>query len=34
MLVFSGENATFSLPETGLAIIPGYVFKMALYFCK
>uniref|UniRef100_A0A0E0GAJ6 Enoyl-CoA hydratase n=1 Tax=Oryza nivara TaxID=4536 RepID=A0A0E0GAJ6_ORYNI len=29
-----GENATFSLPETGLAIIPGYVFKMALYFCK
>lgn len=27
-----GENATFSLPETGLAIIPGYVFKMALYF--
>uniref|UniRef100_A0A0E0CP87 Enoyl-CoA hydratase n=1 Tax=Oryza meridionalis TaxID=40149 RepID=A0A0E0CP87_9ORYZ len=27
-----GENATFSLPETGLAIIPGYVSKMALYF--
>ncbi|KAL5208480.1 hypothetical protein ABZP36_032915 [Zizania latifolia] len=27
-----GANATFSLPETGLAIIPGYVSKMALYF--
>ncbi|KAM3226198.1 hypothetical protein ACQJBY_058711 [Aegilops geniculata] len=27
-----GESATFSLPETGLAIIPGYVSRMALYF--
>ncbi|KAM0864413.1 hypothetical protein ACQ4PT_043938 [Festuca glaucescens] len=29
-----GESATFCLPETGLAIIPGYVSRMALYFCK
>ncbi|XP_010235783.1 enoyl-CoA hydratase domain-containing protein 2, mitochondrial isoform X1 [Brachypodium distachyon] len=27
-----GESATFSLPETGLAIIPGYVSRMALSF--
>lgn len=27
-----GEDAKFSLPETGLAIIPGYVTKSVLYF--
>jgi methylglutaconyl-CoA hydratase len=29
--MMSGEDAKFSLPETGLAIIPGYVTK-SVYF--
>jgi len=30
--MMQGEDAKFSLPETGLAIIPGYVTKSVLYF--
>jgi len=30
--MISGEDAKFSLLETSLAIIPGYVTKSVLYF--
>jgi enoyl-CoA hydratase/carnithine racemase len=29
-----GEDAKFSLPETGLAIIPGYVSNIVIYFAS
>jgi enoyl-CoA hydratase/carnithine racemase len=32
--MIQGKDAKFSLPETGLAIIPGYVTKPVLYFAS
>jgi enoyl-CoA hydratase/carnithine racemase len=28
---FAGENAKLGLPETGLAIIPGYATNLVIY---